>query len=101
MNNPKYIKSVFGKRVLYQAIFKRNHLVIHFASPDIKALKYRIFFNNNVILEKDLNGIWFKQFHPTIVSAKKELSRYAKFKQAYPAKYFKKHYYKTIATQIY
>ena len=79
---PKFIKSVFGRRVLYQAVFRRNLLVIHFGSISEKARKYRIFFNRNVIIRKDENGVYFKQFHSSVKSAKAELTRFGKFAEA-------------------
>jgi hypothetical protein len=79
---PKFIKSVFGRRVLYQAVFRRNLLVIRFGSRDRKEAKYRIFFNRNVIIRRDENGKSFQQFHSSVKSAKAELARFGKFAEA-------------------
>ena len=77
-----FVKTVFGKHVLYQAVFRRNLLVIRFGSRDRKEAKYRIFFNRNVIIKKDENGKYFQQFHSSVKSAKAELQRFGCFADA-------------------
>lgn len=84
MKNPKFFKIQYGNKITYQTVFKRNHLNIRLSNPYEPTLRYRLFFNFNVIIERDEGGNWFRQFHRTLKSAKAELSRYAQFKKPAP-----------------